>query len=195
MKNGYSAICQKLNDIKTDHNLTNARWADLSGVPVGTVNRYLSYNTGVPNFPYICAMLSVVGITPNDFYADITSGAESPAETMDLPAESVKAADLDVQQDAILLDSMRERIAQQADRISELREANHEQDAQLRELHAEKRALDNLVAERDKSIARRDERIRTQGRIIFVLGALLATVLFVDLLFANFGWFRFGPIR
>lgn len=194
MKDGHSTICQRLNAIKVEHKLTNQRWSELSGVPLGTVNRYLSYNAGVPNFPYVCAMLEAVGITPNDFYACISGAVASPAETMVMAPEAVEKAPLNPQQDATLLASMRERVAQQADRILELQEATHEQDAQLRELRAEKRAAENLIAERDRSISRRDAIIRTRGLLIVILGAILVIIVVLDLLFSSSGWLHFGPL-
>lgn len=160
MGNKKNAVSLELNRIKEKHGLTNEGWARLSGVPKGTVNRYLSYNVGVPSYAYVCAMLSCVGESSEDFYAAIA--AESPVELAGLaaPAEAKPSP----QPDPALLPGMQERINEQAERLQELQERAHEQDAQLRVLRAENAALQDKLAERDRSIARRDEVIREKNR-------------------------------
>lgn len=177
-------VSQQLNRIKEKHGLTHKSWAESSGVPLGTISRYLGYNVGVPNFAHIGAMLGCIGESVDEFYAVVNGAAQSAGAD---PASSAAAAKIDPQQDAGVLRSMQERVAEQSEVILEHMATIHEQDAQLRELRAEMRSLEKIIAERDASISRRDLRIaesaselkaerRKAHRLTVALVALIALV-------------------
>lgn len=68
---------EKLNVIKDKYGLTNEKWSDLSGVPVGTISSILSGRTARPAFDDLGAMLSRVGESLDAFYG---SSAPAPVE-------------------------------------------------------------------------------------------------------------------
>lgn len=51
------AIYNQLKQLKEKRRLTNQQLADLSGVPIGTVNRILSGQTDNPSFQAVCDMV------------------------------------------------------------------------------------------------------------------------------------------
>ena len=51
------AISNQLKLLKEKRHLTNQQLADLSGVPIGTVNRILSGQTDNPSFQAVCDMV------------------------------------------------------------------------------------------------------------------------------------------
>lgn len=51
------AIHNQLKQLKEKRRLTNQQLADLSGVPIGTVNRILSGQTDNPSFQAVCDMV------------------------------------------------------------------------------------------------------------------------------------------
>lgn len=51
------AIYNQLKQLKEKRKLTNQQLADLSGVPIGTVNRILSGQTDNPSFQAVCDMV------------------------------------------------------------------------------------------------------------------------------------------
>ena len=147
-------VSKELNRIKELHGLTHKSWAEMSGVPIGTVSRYLSYNVGVPNFAHICSMLGCIDESVEAFYASV-NGSSAKA---DVPAFVPESTPVDPQRDRSLLASMQERVSEQNETILEHLSTIHEQDAQIREIRAEMRSLEKTIAERDASIARREQR-------------------------------------
>lgn len=51
------AISNQLKQLKEKRKLTNQQLSDLSGVPIGTVNRILSGQTDNPSFQAVCDMV------------------------------------------------------------------------------------------------------------------------------------------
>ena len=150
---------RELNKIKDKHGLTHQSWADKSGVPKGTISRYLGYNMGVPNMAHLCAMLHCVNESADEFFAAV-NGAVQKADAA-APAAPVVPAIIptaDPRNDADVLRSLQERVLEQTEAIVEHLNTIHEQDAQLREARAQLHALERTICERDASIARRDQR-------------------------------------
>ncbi len=56
-KGDKMAISNQLKLLKEKRHLTNQQLADLSGVPIGTVNRILSGQTDNPSFQAVCDMV------------------------------------------------------------------------------------------------------------------------------------------
>lgn len=100
------------------------------------------------------------------------------------------------------LDEKRQRITElealykDADsRLSNLRNIHADQSVELGTAKGRVEGLERLILEKERSIARRDAGIRMRNRIILCAAILFAMLLTADLLFANFGWFTFGPIK
>lgn len=51
----------RLNALKDKHGLSNQKWSDLSGVPLGTVSGILSGQTAAPSFTAVCDMVTSLG--------------------------------------------------------------------------------------------------------------------------------------
>lgn len=76
-------LSDRLNALKKQHNLSNAQWANLSGVPVGTINRILSGATENPSFQTIVDLCTAVGVTVDALLysdADASAGFAHPAQ-------------------------------------------------------------------------------------------------------------------
>lgn len=66
----------KLNALKEKHGLSNQKIADLSNVPIGTVSGIMSGQTAQPGFEAVCAMLTAMGESIDEFYTGVP--AEMP---------------------------------------------------------------------------------------------------------------------
>lgn len=159
MGNKKNVVSQELNRIKEKHGLTNESWANLSGVPKGTVNRYLSYNAGIPNYVYVCAMLKCVGESIDEFDRVISSAGASPAELVSAPTAEAELRS-DVLRDPTLVPSMQERIAEQSEKLQELQGLVHAHDMQLQEKRAAIHELDAQLQERQAVIHEQDAQLR-----------------------------------
>lgn len=79
----------KLNSIKDKYHLTNEQWADMSGVPVGTVSGIMSGRTARPAFEDIGAMLRSVGESLDIFYDGHEAETNVHAHDPDSGADTV----------------------------------------------------------------------------------------------------------
>lgn len=159
MGNKKNVVCQELNRIKEKHGLTNESWANLSGVPKGTVNRYLSYNSGIPNYAYVCAMLKCVGESIDEFDRGISSAGALPADLASAPAAEAELKS-DPLYDPTLVPSMQERIAEQSEKLQELQGLVQDHDMQLQEKQAAINARDAQLQERQDFIHEQDAQLR-----------------------------------
>ena len=69
-------ISTQLKALKEQRKLTNQQLADLSGVPVGTINRILSGQTDNPSFQTVCDIVMAM-----DGSLDELAGIREPEET------------------------------------------------------------------------------------------------------------------
>lgn len=99
-------ITEALNEIKKNSGLTNRKWAELSGVPEGTVNNILSGKTANPSFRDVEAMLRAAGRSMDELFGE----PETP--------EQIQTAVIDHY--AMLIDSYKDQISHYKDRIAEL---------------------------------------------------------------------------
>ena len=157
-------VSRELNRIKEKHGLTHKSWAEKSGVPIGTISRYLGYNVGVPNFAHICAMLNCVEESVDSFFAAVNGIVQKIDAGPDAAAVPADVPRIDPDHDAQLLRSMRERVAEQGEAMLNYLTEIHEQDAQLREMRVEMRMLDKTVAEREKEAAQLRTKLEGQRR-------------------------------
>ena len=155
-------VSRELNRLKDKHGLTQKTWADRSGVPIGTISRYLGYNVGVPNFAHICAMLSCIGESVDIFYSAV-NGAVQNADVQPAAVPAAPAS-IDPAQDTQLLRSMRERVAEQGEAMLSYLTEIHEQDAQLREMRVEMRAMDKAAIDREARLAELSADLKAQHR-------------------------------
>lgn len=159
MGNKKNVVCQELNRIKEKHGLTNESWANLSGVPKGTVNRYLSYNSGIPSYAYVGAMLKCVGESIDEFDRVISSTGASPADLASTPMAETELKS-DPLHDPTLVPSMQERIAEQSEKLQELQVLVHEHDTQLQEKRAAIHERDAQLQESLAVIHEQDAQLR-----------------------------------
>lgn len=70
---------EKLNALRSKHELTYQQLADMSNVPVGTVKSILTGATGSPGFEPVCAMLMAMGESIDEFCGlDVERPQEAP---------------------------------------------------------------------------------------------------------------------
>ncbi len=72
-------ITQKLKALKEKSKLTNQQIADLSGIPLSTVNRIISGDTPNPQFQTIADLVKAMGGSLDEF-CEIPNHTASPAE-------------------------------------------------------------------------------------------------------------------
>lgn len=94
------------------------------------------------------------------------------------------------------------RLDEKRQRIHQLETSEADLKRDLAALHIEygsanarAEGLERLLTEKEGSIARRDRGIFVRNRIIFILILVFGLLILSDILLANFGWFRFGPIK
>lgn len=155
-------VSKELNRIKEKHKLTHKSWSEISGVPVGTVSRYLGYNLGVPNFAHICAMLGSVNESVDDFYKVVNGAIQQAVANPEVISDTPPVPKIDLAQDASALRSMKERVIEQNEAVLSYLAEIHEQDAQLRVLRAEMRSMEKTIFERDAHIVELNSELKCQ---------------------------------
>ena len=124
-------IAQELKKIKEKYHLTNEEWANRSGVPVGTIARFLSSSLNIPNFPAVCAMLVCLGESIDAFYSRITAKSGAPAEALKLASVPVDVTAEGVMDVPEAKAEIQERIILQAEEMQRLKTSEHEKDMQI----------------------------------------------------------------
>lgn len=80
-------LYEALRNLKETCDLTGQEWAELSGVPYGTISRILSGQTPNPGFYAISKMVTAAGVSLDSFYASVYGSAQLPAPSCaDVPA-------------------------------------------------------------------------------------------------------------
>ena len=185
-------VCKQLNVIKEKHGLSNKRWAAISGVPVGTINRYLSYNVGIPSFIHICAMLESVNEPLEDFYAVVNTAIKNaPTAVVPGPAElNVAAAIAIAPPDPTAVTSMQEAISLQSEVLVEQVHDSIENNELIKNLRIELDAAKADVSQKDVIIARKDTELIHKKKQVKVLTIVLLILAALEVLLANYGFVR-----
>ena len=72
-------LSTQLKLLKEKRKLTNQQLSDLSGVPVGTINRILSGQTDNPSFQTVCDMVMAMGGSLDELAGIQTPGGGEPS--------------------------------------------------------------------------------------------------------------------
>lgn len=72
----------RLNSLRSAHNLTYQQLSDASGVPVGTVKSILTGVTASPGFEPVCAMVRAMGESIDAFYAGASPEPSADAQKL-----------------------------------------------------------------------------------------------------------------
>ena len=138
-------IAQELKRIKEKYRITNEEWSKRSGVPIGTIARFLSSSLNIPNFPAVCAMLKCLGESIDEFYARIDAKIEAPAEALKLDAVPLAVVgDMPVDMPETKIE-IQERIIVQAEEMQRLKAAEREKDMQIEMLEARLDIMDRTM--------------------------------------------------
>ena len=138
-------IAQELKRIKEKYRITNEEWSKRSGVPIGTIARFLSSSLIIPNFPAVCAMLKCLGESIDEFYARIDAKIEAPAEALKLDAVPLGVVgDMPVDMPETKIE-IQERIIVQAEEMQRLKAAEREKDMQIEMLEARLDIMDRTM--------------------------------------------------
>ena len=125
-------IAVELKKIKEKYNLTNESWSKRSGVPMGTISRFLCEKSlNAPNYPAMGALLRCVGESLDEFYDRITVKTDVPADVLKLdvvPVGVVDGTQVDVPE---AKKEIQERIILQAEEIQKLKAESSEKDMQI----------------------------------------------------------------
>lgn len=72
-------LSTRLNELKDQRKLTNQQLSDLSGVPVGTINRIMAGQTDNPSFQTVCDMVMAMGGSLDELAGIQTPGGGEPS--------------------------------------------------------------------------------------------------------------------
>ena len=148
-----SLLTHGLNKVKERHGITIEEWAIKSGVPEGTIARYLSSSLNIPNFPYVCAMLRCLGESIDGFFDHIDRKIEAPADALKLDAiPAAVVGDIPVDLPETKAD-VQERIIVQTETMQAQRAMLREKDACIELLEAKLEMSERIIGEKDRTIA------------------------------------------
>lgn len=153
--------------------ITFPRLEELSGTPESTLKKLARGETKDPRISTVFAPFKVLGLS-----IDRACGL---APERDLRTEAAP-------HEVSMYAALQERIAMQDDKLAEYRTRILEQGGTIAAQAA-------TIEARDKSVAHRDQIIKDKDRWIRIIVGVVAFVVAIDLLFANIGWFGFGPIK
>lgn len=72
-------LSTRLKELKDQRKLTNQQLSDLSGVPVGTINRIMAGQTDNPSFQTVCDMVMAMGGSLDELARIQTPGGGEPS--------------------------------------------------------------------------------------------------------------------
>ena len=153
MPTDRNLIAIALKKIKDKHGITIEEWSARSGVPAGTIARYLSTSLNIPNFPYVCALLRCLGESIDAFFDSIDKKIDAPADALKLdavPPAVVGDMPVDTPETKAV---MQERIIVQTEAMVELRGIVREKDSTIELLEAKLEMCERIIEEKDRSIA------------------------------------------
>lgn len=150
-------IAQELKRIKEKYGITNEEWSRRSGVPVGTIARFLSSSLNIPNFPAVCALLKCLGESIDEFYARIDEKIDVPAEALKLDAVPVAVVgDIPVDMPETKAE-IQERIIVQAEEMQMQKAISREKDSQIELLEAKLEMTERVLEEKERTIAQLED--------------------------------------
>lgn len=146
-------ISQALKRIKDKYGITIEEWSARSGVPAGTIARYLSSSLNIPNFPYVCALLRCLGESIDAFFDSIDKKIDVPSDALKLdavPPAIVGGMPVDTPETKA---TIQERILVQTEAMVELRGSVREKESTIELLEAKLEMCERIIEEKDRSIA------------------------------------------
>lgn len=146
-------ISQALKRIKDKYGITIEEWSARSGVPAGTIARYLSSSLNIPNFPYVCALLRCLGESIDAFFDSIDKKIDAPTDALKLdavPPAIVGGMPVDTPETKA---TIQERILVQTEAMVELRGVVREKEAAIELLEAKLDMCERILEEKDRTIA------------------------------------------
>ena len=72
-------LSTRLKELKDQRKLTNQQLSELSGVPVGTINRIMAGQTDNPSFQTVCDMVMAMGGSLDELAGIQTPGGGEPS--------------------------------------------------------------------------------------------------------------------
>ena len=72
-------LSTRLKELKDQRKLTNQQLSDLSGVPVGTINRIMAGQTDNPSFQTVCDLVMAMGGSLDELAGIQTPGGGEPS--------------------------------------------------------------------------------------------------------------------
>lgn len=180
-------VCKYLNEIKKKHGLSNKRWAEISSVPLGTINRYMSYNVGVPSFLHVCAMLECLNEPLEEFYKSVNIAIEKTPPAA-VPAATV--ADVAASPDPSAVAALREAISIQSEVLVEQAHNAAKKEAAIDEIRSDVDSLREELAQKDVTIARLETEVRHKKKQNRILVSILLVLAVLEVLLANYGFVR-----
>jgi transcriptional regulator with XRE-family HTH domain len=146
-------IAQGLKKLKDRHNITIEDWSEKSGVPAGTIARYLSSSLNIPNFPYVCAMIKCLGESIDAFFEGIDDKIAAPVDALKLdavPAAVVGDIPVDTPESK---KAIQERIIIQTEDLQAQRALVREKESTIELLEAKLEMAERIIEEKDRTIA------------------------------------------
>lgn len=146
-------ISQALKRIKDKYGITIEEWSARSGVPAGTIARYLSSSLNIPNFPYVCALLRCLGESIDAFFDSIDKKIDAPTDALKLdavPPAIVGGMPVDTPETKA---TIQERILVQTEAMVDLQGQVREKEACIELLEAKLEMSERIIEEKDRSIA------------------------------------------
>lgn len=166
-----NVVAVGLKKVKERHGITIAEWSKKSGVPDGTIARFLSSSLNIPNFPYVCALLKCLGESIDAFYDSIDAKTETPAEALKLdavPPAVVGDMPIDVPETKA---AIQERIIVQAEAMQAQQATMREHAATIELLEAKLEMTERIVEEKERTIANLEDLSRRRLQAIQALCA------------------------
>ena len=162
-------ITVQLRKIKERHGITTDEWAEKSGVPAGTIARYLSSSLNIPNFPYVCAMLKCLGESIDAFYDAIDKKIDEPAQALRLDAVPTAVIGSDVVDLPENKTAMQERLIIQAEDVQAQRAIVKEKDAQIEVLQVKVDMYERIIEEKDRTLEKIEQLSQSRLKALQVL--------------------------
>lgn len=147
-----SIIAQALTDVRQRHNITHEQWVEKSKVPISSINRFTSSSLTMPNFPYVCAMLTCLDESIDEFWANIAKKISKPSDALKLDSVPVCIGDIPIDMPETKA-AVQERIIIQAEAMTEQRALLQEKEAEIELLNARLEMYERILEEKDRTIA------------------------------------------
>lgn len=169
MPTDKNLIAIGLKKLKDKHGITIEEWAARSGVPAGTIARYLSSSLNLPNFPYVCAMIKCLGESIDDFFASIDKKIDAPSDALKLDAvPPAVVGDMPVDTPETKA-AMQERIIVQTEDLQAQRALVREKDACIELLEAKLEMTERIIEEKERTISNLEDINKRRLNVLMAL--------------------------